>query len=187
MDKWIQMHAEGNCDLFPFYFFVEPWAKRLKPILGKNIDMLYVIRKSSMRECVKQEQYENIGKILFNKIMKENFFLTIMENTDLHLKKVETYIKTIENKDFSQYSNKELGYEFDHYCELIFDLNAWGMMITLMEYAKSSYISNEMQNYLEKHFEKNKINEPTAGIIGQLSATSQETYLRTQKKERQFK
>ena len=183
MADWIIMQSEGNCDLFPFYFFVEPWAKRLKPILGKNIDMLMLIKQGHLKECVKQKQYEEIGKIVFNKIMKENFFPVIMNKTDFYLKQVEDFTEKIENKDFSKHLNKELAEEFNEYCELIFDLNVWGMMITLMEYAKSSYVSDALKDYLEGHFKKHGISEPTPGIIAVLSTPSNETYLRKQKRE----
>lgn len=183
MANWITYHSEGNCDLFPFYFFTDPWTKMLKPILGQNVDMLLIIRNSFLTGCVDRKQYEEVGKRLFEKIMKEDFFSEIMNNTDLRLRKVEDYIIAIEGKDFSACSNSALAAEFNKYCDLIFDLNMWGMMITLMEYAKSSYVSDVLKQYLEKHFRKHGINEATAGVIGVLSTPSEETYLRKQKRE----
>ncbi len=183
MREWIEMHSEGNCDLFPFYFFVEPWSKRLEPILGKNIDMLFIVRKGFMKECVIQKQYEEIGRIVFEKIVKKDFFPEIMKNTDLLLARLDKCIKEIEYKDFSNYSSKALADEFNNYCEHIFELNTWGMMITLMEYAKSSYVSNALKNYLEKHFLMQGIDEPVAGLIGLLSTPFETTFLRKQKQE----
>src|SRR3989344_2626638 len=153
MHEWIVMHEEGNCDLFPFYFFVEPWGKRLKPILGENLDMLVVIREGKIRECVVQEQYERAGRKVFESL--PSAFPHYMERTDSWLGRVEELCGKLEaRKGWNEASNGELHSEFAAYCETIQNLNTWGMMITLMEYAKSSFVSDKLYSLVSQHLSR---------------------------------
>ena len=182
MHEWIVMHEEGNCDLFPFYFFVEPWGKRLKPILGENLDMLVVIREGKMRECVVQEQYERAGRKVFESL--PSAFPHYMERTDSWLGRVEELCGKLEaRKGWNEASNAELNAEFAAYCETIQNLNTWGMMITLMEYAKSSFVSDKLYSLVSKHLSSAGSKALPTQVISTLTTPFEPTFLRLERKQ----
>src|SRR3989338_10052292 len=177
MHEWIVMHEEGYCDLFPFYFFVEPWGKRLKPILGENLDMLVVIREGKMRECVVQEQYERAGRKVFESL--PSAFPHYMERTDSWLGRVEELCGKLEaRKGWNEASNAELNAEFAAYCETIQNLNTCGMMVTLMEYAKSSFISDKLYQLVYHHLKTRGSETETSHVLSILTTPFQPTFLR---------
>src|SRR3989344_9132741 len=182
MHEWIVMHEEGNCALFPFYFFVEPWGKRLKPILGENLDMLVVIREGKMRECVVQEQYERAGRKVFESL--PSAFPHYMERTDSWLGRVEELCGKLEaRKGWNEASNAELNAEFAAYCETIQNLNTWGMMVTLMEYAKSSFVSDKLYSLVSKHLSSAGSKALPTQVISTLTTPFEPTFLRLERKQ----
>jgi len=176
------MHEEGDCDLFPFYFYVEPWGRRLKPILGENLDLLVVIRDGHMRECVIQSQYERVGRKVFESLPAA--FPRYMEMTDFWLERLAGLCGELESRsDWKNASNGELDAAFSGYCETMQRLNTFGMMITLMEYAKSSFVSDKLHSLLSEHLQSIGSDGIATQVLSDLATPFQPTFMRHERVE----
>ena len=182
--NWIKLTEDRNLNLFPFYLFSRPWGTKIKLILGENYNQMHLIfRKSSCWYFGDKKQFKKLGKTVFDKIIKENFYAEIEKNTLLRLEKVSAKADSILGLDLKNKSSINLGRTITETCNSIEDLNSWGMLISLMEYGNNDFVSNGLEEYMESQAKKLSLNRLIAKETGALITPTKEFFLRKKNKE----
>ncbi|MBU2476611.1 hypothetical protein KKG83_04015 [Candidatus Micrarchaeota archaeon] len=100
------------------------------------------------------------------------------ENTVLRLEKVTAKADKILDSDLKNKSNLDLGKKIIEVCDLIEDLNSWGMLISLMEYGNNDFVSNGLEEYTGLQAKKLSLGRPVAKETGTLITPTKEFFLR---------
>ena len=159
-----KIYEEGHAALFPVHLFLTPWSHHLAPLVGEPLKSLVcVFRDGSMAWYAEPEEQTRLSKELLRRLLHEGLFEVVDRNTRMHLARMQQTCIALEAADFSKMDDAALARVFFDYCRDAVQLNAWGMLVTLLEMGQSSVITEEAYRYFSGR----------AKAIGQLERVSE--------------
>lgn len=138
--------------LYPWYLAEQCLTEDIGKIFNKKIDKTILeFKEGHLYSYMDVEQFNDIGKFLFEKIRKDKKFYKIVEKNVLNTgEDLIRFCENLSKLNLKKSSNKQLAKIYNDYSKKLKIMRAWGWVPPLIDGIEVSFLSNYIQEKLRQ-------------------------------------
>ncbi|MDX9893277.1 MAG: PEP-utilizing enzyme [Patescibacteria group bacterium] len=148
--KWEVIAHEYVVSLFPVFMLVDGIFVGIKKHLGVAVEMAEVITGNTTTHCYQLKTWDQAHRALVARIkgkpeILKKFFLAMVRDG----KRQVAYTKKVFRLNLAKTSNRQLNNYYQKYCSLNTDFYAVGLILPLLDFQKTTFLSDEVSKILK--------------------------------------
>lgn len=155
-EKWEIIAHEYVVSLFPVFMMADAFYDKMKRVVGVNIDFAEIISNNSGSYYIKPKSWRQGHHFLVSKIRKNSDFLKkVFHAVDIKGRVQIRFSKKLTGLNLAALTNARLNDYYQRYCRLNTDLYSYGLLLPLLDFQRTTFLSDEVTRFLkEKRAEK---------------------------------
>lgn len=159
--KWDIIAHEYVVSLFPIFMMVDSFTKTIKQVLGKSCKFLAAkLENENVTYLHKIKDWKKVHDLLVNKMKREPKFLEyIFQNIETKGKKLVEFSRQVSRQNLKNKTAKQLLSLYNRYCKLNQIVYDYGLTIPILDFQKTTYLSDELNKILKQKVKSQQIQE----------------------------
>jgi len=171
-EKLEKIATEYVVSLFPVFMMIDAFQSEIKKIVDRGCPLVIVIKNKKVDYYVKPSLWQKMHEHLIEKVRKEPDFLQFIFKKIRELSQQQIKDVRILLNKLNQAKNVDLDKYYQDYIKSNTELYGFGLLLPLLDFHNTTFISDELRKILGVNKAKNYFNI--------LTSTTKETYNKKQ-------
>ncbi len=160
-EKWEMIAREYVVSPFPVFALVESMTDDMKKVFSRSLSSLAEkFENNSVIYFYKSSDWRTMHNFLVNKVKKNPKFLEkVFTQINKFGKQIVKFSESVKQENLSQKTNKQLWQYYNEYCQLNTRFYSYGLIISLLDFGETTFLSDEITNFLKQKISNNLVSQ----------------------------